>query len=464
MIAQVSENGSKADFFTPQYSVAGQWDIKLPILDQVRDTADLARIFKELPFAVPYASFGQHTAQRTLTLLFNLYEASETQKAVCNRKSEFAFGDFLDLQPRQKRGFRPDTPAEKPPGLDAKKFAFVDHLESLGLDMARVKECINIGRKHETACGLQWVRVTLANSEGQWRAGMSVVEPRHCVRLFDQEKPDSSLSNSVLISSHLEKGQVKKGNFEIVGIWPNFTERRGGDVLDAVFQMNVPGYENAFYGRPLANTLQVYADYLRLSGKVKISTTELVSTLALLMQKPKREADGYGAKSTEYNSAEVAKTIRQRMQADGDNPKSVFILDYPQGVEKPEIVKLEISRDAAYAKLIIEDCQSGISISEGIHPAIMGYSKVSGGIGTTLMLDLYSQCNEFTIMPLQNRYLEFWDYIFEFIFTNTGRGDLSEALSLKFPNKLQKLIDNLKGANEKGNSETATDIRTSEEV
>jgi hypothetical protein len=67
-------------------------------------------------------------------------------------------------------------------------------------------------------------------------------------------------------------------------------------------------------------------------------------------------------------------------------------------------------------------------------------------------------------MPLQNRYLEFWDYIFEFIFTNTGRGDLSEALSLKFPNKLQKLIDNLKGANEKGNSETATDIRTSEEV
>lgn len=405
------------------------WNLTNPIPDLIADKAELTKFFGTARFLVPYAVQRGKTAHATLKLLFDLYDLSPVQKSVVAAKLDFCFGNGI----KTTNGAETDNTTE-----------FFDFLFSIGIRPAQVTDIARASCKDEAVCGTTFVLARITEVNGQWQAAMTQVEPTHCLPGYDFDNRNSDFNDTVLYNDKpieslqsLTDSASKYQNWRMVGKWPRVT--KSGEVFETMFQMNNVGYEAKFWGRPTADTNNLYIDYQSTNSGAKISASEVVAKVLALMKEPDPELLEQAGKSSDQVKVEIAAGLRGTLTNKGAESQSLGILFYTD--EKPEIVQVGINRDYQYKESTRREVVQNICAAHGIPASLCGLEEMKVGLGGTVVLDTLIKTNGMKIMPTQKRFADFFGGIFKFFASYTGFD--MDSHKLEFIGPIPTMIEQL---------------------
>ncbi len=388
------------------YSIS--WNLTNPIPDLITDKADLIKFFGTARFLVPYAVQRGKTAHATLRLLFDLYDLSPVQKAVVAAKLDFCFGNGF----KTTNGGDTDNTGE-----------FIDFLTSIGIRAPQITDIARASCKDEAVCGTTFVLARITEVNGQWQASLTQVEPTHCLPGYDLDNKNSDFNNTVLYNDKpieslqsLYDSASKYQKWKMVGKWPRVT--KSGKVFETMFQMNSVGHEGKFWGRPTADTNNLYIDYQSTNSGAKISSSEVIAKVLALMKEPDPELLQQAGKTAEQVKTEIAGGLRGTLTNKGAESQSLGILFYSD--EKPEIVQVGINRDYQYKESTRKEVVQNICAAHGIPANLCGLEEMRVGLGGTVILDTLIKTNGMKIMPTQKRFADFFSDMMTFFAGYTG--------------------------------------------
>lgn len=396
------------------------WNLSNPIPDLITDKADLEKFFGTAKFLVPYAVQRGKTAHSTLRLLYDLYDLSPVQKAVVAAKLDFCFGN----------GFKTVN------GETDNTSEFIDFISGIGISASEVTDIARASAKDEAVCGTTFVLARITEVNGQFQASITQVDPTHCLPGYDFDNKNSDFNNTVLYNDKpieslqsLQNSSAKYQNWRMVGKWPRVT--KSGRVFETIFQMNSVGYESKFWGRPTADTNNLYIDYQGTNSGAKISSSEVIAKVLALMQEPDHELLQQAGKSAQDVKMEIAGGLRGTLTNKGAESQSLGILFY--NGEKPEIVQVGINRDYQYKESVRREVVQNICAAHGIPANLVGLEEMKVGLGGTVIIDTLIKTNGMKIMPTQKRFSDFFGKMMAFFAGFTGFDMASHKLEFVGP-------------------------------
>lgn len=409
------------------YSIS--WNLTNPIPDLITDKADLIKFFGTAKFLVPYAVQRGKTAHSTLRLLFDLYDLSPVQKSVVSAKLDFCFGNGI----KTTNGGETDNSQE-----------FFDFISSIGIKPAQVTDIARASCRDEAICGTTFVLARITEVNGQWQASITQVEPTHCLPGYDYDSQSSEFNSTILYNdkpierlSQMTDSAAKYQKWKMVGKWPRVT--KSGKVFEAMFQMNNVGYEAKFWGRPTADTNNLYTDYQVTNASAKISSSEVTAKVLALMKEPDPELLQQAGKTAHEVKEEIAGGLRGTLTNKGAESQSLGILFYTE--EKPEVVQVGINRDYRYKESVRKEVVQNICAAHGIPANLCGLEEMKVGLGGTVILDTLIKTNGMKIVPTQKRFADFFSEIMTFFAGYTGFD--MDSHKLEFIGPIPEMIEQL---------------------
>lgn len=427
------------------------WNLSNPIPDLITDKADLEKFFGTAQFLVPYAVQRGKTAHSTLRLLYDLYDLSPVQKAVVSAKLDFCFGN----------GFKTVN------GETETTATFIEFLSSLGISASHVTDIARASAKDEAVCGTTFVLARITEVNGQFQASITQVDPTHCIPGYDFDKKSSDFNNTVLYNDRpieslksLQSGASKYQNWRMVGKWPRVT--KSGRVFETMFQMNSVGYESKFWGRPTADTNNLYIDYQNTNSGAKISSSEVIAKVLALMKEPDPELLQQAGKNADTVKIEIAAGLRGTLTNKGAESQALGILFYDG--EKPDIVQVGINRDYQYKESTRREVVQNICAAHGIPANLVGLEEMKVGLGGTVIIDTLIKTNGMKIMPTQKRFGDFFGKMMEFFAGFTGFDISSHKLEFvgPIPEMIAQLTAIRQNTNANANSTQSTGSGTTQ--
>jgi len=415
-----------------QTAQAASWGLSNPIPDLVADKADLVKFFEQGKFIVPYAVQSGKSAHTTLKLLYDLSELSPVQKSAIAAKQDFCFGNGVAT-------FNGETENTD---------EFFDFLRQISIDPSEVTDKARASLRDEAICGTAFMLAQIAEVNGQYSASMRRLSPKNCYPCFDYDNQHADFNNTLLYSdkqvwSNLMLGTLKEEDWKIVGRWPKVTSRQikgMGKVFETVVQMNCVGYEQEFWGRAAADTNWLYIDYQQANSTAKISGSEVLTKLFLLLQEPDPLLLEQAGKSAEDVKRSIAAGLRGALTNKGADSQSLASLFYTG--EKPDVHQIGINRDSAWAKLTRENTVQNICAAHGIPASLIGLEEMRVGLGGTVVMDTLVKTNSIKVVPTQVRFERMFTNLMQFFASFTGF-DIA-AHKLKFTGPIPEMIAQLK--------------------
>ena len=417
------------------------WNLSNPIPDLVTDKGDLIKFFEAARFLVPYAVQSGKTAHATLKLLFDLYDLSPVQKAVVGAKLDFCFGN----------GFKTvngdtDNTAE-----------FTDFLSGIGIAASEVTDIARASAKDEFVCGTTFVLARITQVNGQFQATITQVDPTHCLPGYDFDKQNSDFNSTVLYNDKpieslqsLQNSSQKYQNWRMVGKWPRVT--KSGGIFESMFQMNSVGYETKFWGRPTADTNNLYIDYQNTNASAKISASEVTAKVLALMKEPDPELLERAGKNSQTVKEEIAGGLRGTLTNRGGESQSLGILFYED--EAPQIEQVGINRDYQYKESVRKEVVQNVCAAHGIPANLVGLEEMKVGLGGTVIIDTLIKTNGMKIVPTQKRFADFFGKIMGFFAGFTGFD--METHRLEFVGPIPEMIAQLTAIRQNTNASANT--------
>lgn len=404
------------------------WQLSNPIPDLITDKADLIKFFGQAQFLVPYAVQGRFTAHSTLRLLFDLYDLSPVQKAVVGAKMDFCFGN----------GFKTVN------GENDNTTEFIDFIKSIGITPEEVTEGARSSLRDESTCGTTFILARITDINGQFQASITVLEPTHCLPGYDFDNRNSDFNNTILYNDKpIESlssmtSTTKYQSWKMVGKWPRIT--KSGKVFETIIQMNNVGYEKKFWGRPTSDTNSLYVDYQSVNQSAKISGSEVIAKVLLLMKEPDPEKLEQAGRPSEEVKKEIVSGLRATMTNNGIQSQSLAAIFYDE--TPPEVVQVGINRDHLFNESERKKVVQNICAAQGIPANLCGLEEMKVGLGGTVIMDTLIKTNGMKIMPTQKRFAELYTKVFSFFASFTGF-DMA-AYKLEFIGPIPEMIAQLK--------------------
>lgn len=404
------------------------WALSNPIPGMVQDKKDLVTFFSQAKFLVPYAKQTRTTAHATLRLLFDLYELSPIQKSVVSAKADFCFGNGI----RTRNGDAETTDA------------FFELMRSFGIDPVALTDQARSAMRDEAVCGTTFLLCRAAQSGSEWAASVVKIPPTHCLPCYDYDNEHSDFSNTVLYADREIgndfnlSGQKLKTEWRMVGKYPRVTKR--GGVFETMIQMNSVGYEEEYWGRPTADTNWLYIDYQQSNMAAKISASEVVSKVLLLMKEPdliKMESAGVSADEVKQ---EITDGLRKTMTNRGSNSQSLAAIFYED--EVPSVEQIGINRDYQYSESVRKMAVQNICAAHGIPANLVGLEEMRVGLGGTVVMDTLIKTNGMKVVPTQKRFARmFQDFV---AFLSGQIGFDANPYQIEFVGPIPEMIEQLK--------------------
>lgn len=416
-------------------SADGEWRLYNPIPDLVKDRFHLKKLFEAGRFLVPYAKSKDRSAHSTLKLLFDLYELSSNQKIAVNAKMSTCFGHGLmavDSEENEQK-------------------QFFEYFSSIGVTADSISRATRSVFRQEAICGTGYFIVRVAESKGQFSASIDYIPSMNALPAVDPDNPNSDF-NGILFydenpfSNNFTLRPDYVLDWKTVGIYPKVTQRKG--VYETAIRVNSIGYEHEYWGRPVADTNWLYVDYQMANHTAKVTTSEVVSKVIMLLKSPNPLALEQSGDNFEEAKTQAAKSIRDILTSRGKSPEGLGIIWYDE--EKPEVKEVALNRDSAYMEKIDQICIQKICAAHEMPATLCNLEPLKVGLGGNVLLDLMIKTSAMTIMPTQVRYIGFLTQAVSFILSVTGQN--FDGVSLKFKNPLTEIIEQLKKSKDQRSS------------
>lgn len=372
-------------------AVSLQSNLKNPIPEQITDIGQLDKSFlSDFPI-IPYFGTSETPSHQWLSILKNIASLSPVHNICKGNISSYAFGGIT---------------------ADAQ---FIESLQTnFGIDSRRLVTISNELYNEFSDIGNMYLRVRLAEVNGVWRASFASVDARHVAYLIQ----DPMKQPILVYTEKFSKEYWKKKLPVLIEATPFDGEFGITKVSKGVYEtvIHVKSKNGTYYGSPkTVHFLEdLSIDYMVRQMMNKASSTEMIAKYLLLIQgqPPETLPEDYDPTMA---SKQLAKTLRELTTAEGDVPKSLGYLQFPYGVEKPDVIKMDVNRDYQFNEMSLNRAAKTIYAMHDWSPILSGEDSAPGSIGSNLLSDLFILKNVSCVMPLQDLMLQVWGKAFEWI-------------------------------------------------
>jgi hypothetical protein len=140
--------------------------------------------------------------------------------------------------------------------------------------------------------------------------------------------------------------------------------------------------------------------------------------------------------------ARIQNNITNALTMQGQNRAGIGVVQYPNGTQPPQAIRLEPMLDHAYIR------ETGLMAREKIYGA-HGYTPVLNGeiqartvLGGNLLIDQLRVTDILTLQPAQSKMQRIWQDIFDSLAVATDRPDMANQ-TLFFRSQVQTLIEQI---------------------
>lgn len=409
---------------------------------------------------IPYYGENAGVGIAFLELIRNAGELSPSYKIAVGDLNLMIFGSGANIAANTVPGLIEDSVDQVP--MNTQKDVGVK-LNEIGLGLNKFSEIGKLLNRHFMDSGNAYLRIKRATVAGITRYMLFADHYLNCSYLVP-EKGEEDL-NLVLISPYLldvNKLRETKDFRILQAVFPGdplIWTKTGNGIEEALIHIknNNGSDKKTTYGRsdqiPLILPMMTDYYYRLLSGK--IAATDLISKKMIVVEAPPPEVDDFDEDDIDEDGTNEAKkdklsqfdrnvqSLRQITSnlGDGDVAASVGLLEIPNGSQMPVGLDLEVNRDKAYQEYSLDTAIRTIFSGNGWSSDLANITTAPSGIGGNIIIDMLTIKRITKILPSQ----EFWSTVFNTVINDIAITEGLEGYGIKFEDKMQKLIDALKG-------------------
>lgn len=375
-----------------------------------------------------------------VNLIDDLAQVCPSHQACVRDLGFYAFGSSVGVQPRGEQGLTRETSTfEDIPLSQRKKFA-ADLKAKLGLSIMEILSTSNAMLASELRSGNIYLKITVNTAGG--KVGDVQVDSIEQKNILYFTTGQAFLHTEYFTEYWWSRKRPEILPVSHIGEDANW--KRVGDDFVTVLHIKSNGTNKQYYGVP--NALAVLdcmlAEYRTLVLNSKIASTELVSKLIMFFEEPPQERiRNLSAEERQAQFSQQIKALRGVATNEGETErnaaKAIIALQYPNDTNQPVVEPVTVNRDVAYAEFTLNNAASMIYAIHGWAKELTGQVQVKTGIGANILYDIFSIKNVSTVIPLQNKYENIWEWVITQCenLLETSVGDYS----IKFPDNIGQL-------------------------
>lgn len=410
-----------------------------PLPQALRDTSRLRNFYRDVNL-VPYAGTRMATSHSFLHVLCDFYELSPSHANCINDINFWAFEGDVTVVKKSVPGLA----SEVGQTTEAETTAFVDLLTSVGLSLERILDLQMELYRSWKKTGNAYLMMTVVTVGGVPVIDLEVVDPLECMYLLSEPGEPETL---VLSPNLAEPTYFRDGPIELVRKYPNWTTV-SSNVRRTIFHVKNKRDHSKWYGRPdsLQSLYWQFVEWQYANLTAKVSSTEVTAKGLLLLQRPQPAGETAGGKSQGLNIKQIGDAIRAVTTNRGaiGKSESLGVMDYPHGVEKPELLKLDVNRDAGFLDKALTYATNYIYASNGWSKVLNGFERPSSGIGGNVLIDEFLTKNTSTIIPTQRSWEGFWGGVYREVATIANEPGLV-GYCHRYQDNVSLLVQSLRG-------------------
>jgi hypothetical protein len=407
--------------------------LKNPIPEQIKDDEKLKQLIAGLKL-VPYAGTNVSSSQRLLSLLYDLYDLSTSHGACINDQLKYGFEGDLELTPSSIPGLKSE--------IEELPWATIENIANTLLESGvRFIDIVELTKKLFTnykVSGNWYLMYREIIVGGEKRISLKSVHPINIMYLYT----DEPIKTFVIANEWTSKYLSSEDRHQMVRAYPDFTEFEDGRAT--IFHWKNQTDEAEWYGRPdsFQSLMNQYAEFETDNLVVKTARTEFVAKKILFTEGPEYEDDEGGDNDRAAEVRKKAQALRNITQNNSPDPHTIAVYEYAKGTTMPELGDLEVMRDSKWLETISARASASIYEAHGWSKQLSGKMDTKAGIGSNILKDLFLIKDETVIRPYQDLFSRFWSEVFDVMGEFLESEELRNA-TVKFPNKIEKLIESL---------------------
>lgn len=412
--------------------------LRNPLPKQLKDEKLISDFIHKLKL-VPYAGNSAYSSHRFLNFLYDLYELSPSQSAVISDLKYYCFEGDLDVVKRTKAGLKLKQESIKD---DAKKIAFVEELEEIGLDLMDVKRLTDQLFISYKVTGNHFLLYDEIKVGGTKRLNLQFIHPKNFMYRYDEEM--GALKIGVVAQEFTPQYFKEKGDkVRYIPVYPNKLVKDDGTITTIIHQGNVSG-DDWLYARPdsIGSLLYQFSEFHQANFTQKVSGTELVSKGIVMAEKPKAGIKQLSLFEQNIKTKERSIALQELASNKGLDPKVLAWMEYPNGNKPPQLVKFDINRDTNFYQITSETAADKIFGAHRWSRVLSGSKQPKSNIGGNIFLDEFKVRNVSTVKPFQTMFKNYWAKVFKMAAEFSGSPLLKEC-TIQFDSTIQGLIEEL---------------------
>lgn len=397
---------------------------------QIKGYNDLFTEFRLLPAY----GFGQYQSLGFLFTLLDLAQMSPSHNACKNDIVEYAFGDSPIYLDENNEAIS-----------DSQKSKTQKKLSELSIDNHTILDLSRQCYHSLSDTGNAFLFIRISKVDNQTSVYFELIPIQNIAYIATKEGEQ----RKCVITEKWDKQYWKDYPPKIVSVTDSkgfifLDSNKKKDSFDTVFHMKSSG---KWYGKPkvLSGLTDMFTEIRMRDTIGKVSDTMLVAKHILLKQREDVHSFENGSEDLARKEQADADAIRGILTNTGKKAQSMAILHYPNGLEKPSILDLNIVRDFAYNTGTLADSSSFIYSLHGWSKELTGAKSTASGLGANLLLNLFVIKNSSTIVPLQVEFSRYWSRIMQIIDSQVDIG-LTD-IKIGFKDKVSEVVKKLSELN-----------------
>jgi hypothetical protein len=411
-----------------------------PVPGMVRDPKELQTLFDYLGIVPPWMD-GDFYAFNMMRYFQRLGENSESHSSAIKGIAKAAFGDRAMIGVSNYAGFGDEVREATLQEVAATG----QWLADLGITATEVADMNAMLWRSIKESGNAYLRLRIANVNGVQRAHMTLLPYTNCAYsrdIFYGGQPMLYYSDIWTISywtlNPPSLYAVSRG--DVV----NFQEYADG-TLETVFHFTEKTPKTDWYGAPdtLGATAWMFYETQQSDALTRQAANRWLGTMLFVIEGPDPMSVAEMTDDELRNAvARIQNNITNALTMQGQNRAGIGVVQYPNGTQPPQAIRLEPMLDHAYIKETGLMAREKIYGAHGYTPVLNGEVQARTTLGGNMLIDQLRVTDVLTVQPAQSKMQRIWQDIFDALAVATNRPDMANK-TLFFRSPVQTLIEQI---------------------
>lgn len=427
------------------------FEIENPLPEQIKDTKELNKFFKQFPF-VPFAGYNKSTAHTLLKKFIDYKTLSVTNGACIESIKTYSFGGKIEVVKSFYDEF--DLGEDIEEVSRELKISFLDFLGTIDLQGGSWNSIACDLVESFLSTGNAYLEIVRTETGGVRYDTLKVHDSSDCLYVATEENEQKMIG----ISCDWTDQYLRENKPRIVPLYPTFFSYEEDDSIRSIIHMKNGNYK--WYGRPTVYSAlsDMYNEH---QSRTYISKQLKKNFMPQLIMEIEEEQSQKGLfndeKDKEAGFRNTADRMEQNYTNEGDDPTTLMILTRPYGSKQAAFHDINPNTNERYFKTMLAEFRRNIVMAHDWSEALLLKDK-SSGFNSDMFMDILKIESATKILQMQNLASTVINRAIRNIALDRGLTSF-QSIGLKFKSPIQKVIEQKNEAIEKeedGNIKSGT--------